>query len=61
VPLYIYLAWNDVHSPCEAPARYTDLYPNESDAGRKNFSAMITAVDDQVGDSDGSAVRGGIL
>ena len=48
-PLYLYLAYQNVHDPYEtAPAAYTALYPDEADAARRNFSALVTLLDDGV-------------
>jgi hypothetical protein len=45
-PMYIYLAWNSVHSPCEAPEEYVHNNMNIADGQRRQFASMINAVDD---------------
>eukprot|EP00041_Stephanoeca_diplocostata_P011247 m.182865 g.182865 ORF g.182865 m.182865 type:complete len:715 (+) comp18473_c0_seq2:123-2267(+) len=48
VPVFIYLAWNNVHSPCEAPDNY--LVPNMeiNNTARRNLAGMMAALDDQL-------------
>lgn len=45
-PFYIYLAWNNVHAPCEAPAYYENLNSHIQDKNRRLFGGMVTAIDD---------------
>ena len=47
-PLYVYLAWNNVHDPNEAPANYIRPHLNISDRNRRNLAAMVSALDDQM-------------
>ena len=37
-PLFLYLPFQDVHSPLEVPDEYLDLYPNEKNRARQKFS-----------------------
>ena len=47
--MYMYLAFQNVHDPYEtAPPAYTALYPDETDENRKNFSALVTLLDDGI-------------
>jgi arylsulfatase A-like enzyme len=50
-PLFLYLAYQAVHSPDQVPASYTDPYnatiPN--DAKRRTFAGMLSALDEGVG------------
>ena len=48
-PWFLYLPFQSVHSPLEAPQRYLDMYPHLSGSQRMR-AAMVTAMDDQVGD-----------
>lgn len=48
-PLFLYVPFNGVHAPHQVPDRYLTLYPNLS-GNRKIYAAMITALDDAVGD-----------
>ena len=48
-PLYLYLAFQNVHDPYEVPASFVDrVDPLTTDPSRRNFSAMLTALDDGV-------------
>lgn len=44
-PLYVYLAWNVVHAPDEAPAWAVDLNPEEKNHQRQLFAGMLSALD----------------
>lgn len=48
-PLFLYVPFNGVHSPFQVPDRYLALYP-QFDGNRKIYAAMITALDDAVGE-----------
>jgi arylsulfatase A-like enzyme len=48
-PFFLYLAFNAVHSPLEAPARYRERFAKIKDENRRTFSAMLSAMDDAVG------------
>ena len=37
-PLFLYLAFQSVHSPLQVPKQYSDLYPNVEDEDRKIYS-----------------------
>eukprot|EP00756_Hemistasia_phaeocysticola_P017991 Hpha_TRINITY_DN15567_c0_g2::TRINITY_DN15567_c0_g2_i2::g.106567::m.106567/K01135/ARSB; arylsulfatase B len=47
-PLYLYLAWDNVHDPCQAPQNYIDINSDISNGGRRAFCAMMSALDDAV-------------
>lgn len=47
-PFFLYLAFNAVHAPMEAPAKYTDPF-KELTGTRKTFAGMQTAMDAAVG------------
>jgi len=49
VPLFLYLAFNAVHTPFQAPQEYLDLYKNIADPSRQAYAASLTAMDDQIG------------
>eukprot|EP00040_Diaphanoeca_grandis_P044585 m.12819 g.12819 ORF g.12819 m.12819 type:complete len:654 (+) comp9463_c0_seq1:180-2141(+) len=49
VPLYIYMAYQNVHGPLQVPSNYTDLYPSVDYVPRKMCLGMITAVDESIG------------
>eukprot|EP00041_Stephanoeca_diplocostata_P017392 m.349118 g.349118 ORF g.349118 m.349118 type:complete len:661 (+) comp20685_c0_seq1:183-2165(+) len=49
-PLYLYLPFESVHGPIEAPPNYVAMYDGKvNDTTRKTFSGMLTAMDDSVG------------
>ena len=48
-PLFLYLAFNAVHTPYQAPQAYLDLYPGIEDPSRKAYAAAATAMDSEVG------------
>jgi len=48
-PFFLYLAFNAVHSPLQAPEKYLKRFSSQSDEKRRTFSAMLSAMDDNVG------------
>ena len=48
-PLFLYLAFTAPHTPYQAPQKYLDQYKTIADPNRRAYAAMITAMDDQVG------------
>ena len=49
-PFFLYLAFNAPHTPYQAPAAYLDRYKDISDPNRRAYAAMVSAMDDQIGD-----------
>ena len=49
-PLFLYLAFTAPHAPYQAPKAYLDRYAHIADPARRAYAAMITAMDDQIGD-----------
>ncbi len=47
-PLFLYVPFNAVHTPHQAPKKYLDMYP-DLQGNRKIYAAMLTALDDAVG------------
>ena len=49
-PLFLYLAFQAVHAPNEAPQEYVDRYENQTDwtDQRKNYAGMLTAADEGI-------------
>ena len=39
-PLFMYLPFQDVHSPLQVPEKYLKLYPNVKNKARKTYSGM---------------------
>ncbi|XP_066269876.1 arylsulfatase B-like isoform X12 [Branchiostoma lanceolatum] len=53
-PLFLYLPHQAVHSgnpdnPLQAPQKYIDKFPHIQHPGRRTFAAMVSALDDAVG------------
>jgi arylsulfatase B len=48
-PLFLYLAFTAPHSPYQAPQQYLDKYKNIADPTRRAYAAMITSMDDEIG------------
>ena len=48
-PLFMYLAFTAPHTPYQAPQDYLDRYKQVADPSRRAYSAMVSAMDDQIG------------
>lgn len=48
-PFFLYLAYNAPHTPLQATPKYLDRFPTIQDRKRKTYAAMVSAVDDGVG------------
>jgi arylsulfatase A-like enzyme len=48
-PFFLYLTYNAVHSPLEAPERYKNKFENTSDPKRRVYAGMMTAMDEGIG------------
>jgi arylsulfatase A-like enzyme len=48
-PLFLYLAFTAPHAPYQAPQAYLDRYKQIADPSRRAYAAMITAMDEQIG------------
>ncbi len=48
-PLFLYVPFNAPHSPLQAPKEYLQRYAGIKDVKRRQFAAMVTALDDAVG------------
>lgn len=48
-PFFLYLSFNAVHSPLQAPQNYLDQFADISDPKRRTFAGMLSAMDDAVG------------
>lgn len=48
-PFFLYLAFNAVHTPLQATDKYTARFEKISDPKRRTYAAMLSALDDAVG------------
>ncbi|HEX3727845.1 MAG TPA: sulfatase-like hydrolase/transferase, partial [Pirellulales bacterium] len=48
-PFFLYLAFNSVHAPLQAPEKYLQRFTSIADTKRRTFAAMLSAMDDNVG------------
>jgi len=48
-PFLLYLAFNAVHAPMQATAKYRDRFPTITDENRRTFAGMLAAMDDNIG------------
>ena len=48
-PFFLYLAYNAPHSPLQATEKYLARFPNIKNEKRRTYAAMVSAVDDGVG------------
>lgn len=49
-PFFLFLSYNAPHTPMHATEKYLSRFPNIEDKRRKTYAAMVSAVDDGVGD-----------
>lgn len=48
-PLFLYLPFQCVHSPTEAPQEYIDKYKFIDNKTRRDYAAMVDIVDEAIG------------
>jgi len=48
-PFFLFLSFNAVHIPLEAPQKYLDRFNHIDDIHRKTYAAMVSAMDDAIG------------
>ena len=48
-PLFLYVPFNAVHSPFQAPQPYIDMYKHITNKRRRIYAAMVTCMDDAIG------------
>jgi arylsulfatase A-like enzyme len=48
-PFFLYVAYNAPHTPLQASKKYLDRYQHIKDKKRRTYAAMVSAVDDGVG------------
>ena len=49
-PLFMYLTFTAPHSPYQAPQAWLDRYADQADPARRAYAAMISAMDEQIGE-----------
>jgi arylsulfatase A-like enzyme len=59
-PLFLYVPFNGVHSPFQAPEQYTKAYLN-LEGNRQKLAGMLAAVDEAVGQIMASLKKAGML
>jgi len=48
-PLFLYVPFNAVHSPFQAPQNYIDMFEHIENKRRRLYAAMLTCMDDAIG------------
>jgi len=48
-PFFLYLSYNAVHSPMQAPEKYLERFTSIEDRKRRTYAAMLSAMDDGIG------------
>jgi arylsulfatase A-like enzyme len=61
VPLFLYLTFTAPHAPYQAPQKYLDQYAQVADPSARAYSAMITAMDAEIGRVRDALARRGML
>jgi arylsulfatase A-like enzyme len=59
-PFFLYLPFNAQHAPLQATQKYLDRFTHIEDPKRKTFAAMLSALDDAVGQVLGSLEKNGV-
>jgi arylsulfatase A-like enzyme len=49
-PFFLYVAFNAVHTPFQAPRDYYEMYDSVKDENKRVYYAMVSALDDAIGE-----------
>lgn len=58
-PLFLYLPFQNVHFPVQAPQKYVDKYNFIKDKQRRTYAAMLDIVDEAIGNVTSSLEKAG--
>lgn len=58
-PLFLYLPFQNVHGPTQAPQEYVDKYQFIDDLKRRHYAAMVDIVDEAIGNVTETMKRAG--
>ncbi|XP_070532612.1 arylsulfatase J-like isoform X2 [Ptychodera flava] len=47
-PMFLYVAYQSVHTPVQVPQKYFDMYPSMKNETRRTLLGMVSAIDDGV-------------
>jgi arylsulfatase A-like enzyme len=48
-PFFLYLPYNAVHTPMQAPEKYLERFPDIKEEKRRTYAGMLSAMDDGIG------------
>ncbi|CAH1277493.1 ARSJ [Branchiostoma lanceolatum] len=59
-PMFLYLPFQAVHSPIEAPKEYIEKYKNAKNTLVRIYAAMVTAMDEAIGNVTNALIKTGM-